>query len=208
MNVVERITEEKIIAIVRLEDLSEAKRISEALLEGGVSVVEFTLTNPDALRVLERMRADMEGLLIGAGTVLDAQAAHAAIMAGARFLVTPVVAPAVVEQGLRYGVPVICGGMTPTELLHAHTLGCEMVKVFPAGIFGPGYLKDLQGPLPQLKPIPTGGIQVSNVADFLEAGAVAVGVGSALVSADKSPEEIAETASRFVTEARSPIREL
>ena len=154
MNVVEKIAEEKVIAIVRLEDLSEARRISEALLEGGVSVVEFTLTNPDALRVMERLRADVEGLMIGAGTVLDAQAARmgldAAIMAGARFLVTPVVAPGVVEQGLRYGVPVICGGMTPTELLHAHTLGCEMVKVFPAGGLGPGYLKDLRGPLPQL----------------------------------------------------------
>ena len=207
MNVVERIAAEKVIAIVRLEDLSEARRISEALLEGGVSVVEFTLTNPDALRVMERMRADVEGLLIGAGTVLDAQAAHAAIMAGARFLVTPVVAPGVVEQGLRYGVPVICGGMTPTELLKAHTLGCEMVKVFPAGGLGPGYLKDLRGPLPQLKLIPTGGIEVSNVADFLEAGAVAVGVGSALVSAGKSPQEIAETASRFAFEVRRSTRE-
>lgn len=206
MNAVEKITEEKVLAIVRLEDLSEAKRISEALLEGGVSVVEFTLTNPDALRVMEKVRTDVDGLLIGAGTVLDEQAAYAAIMAGARFLVTPTVAPNVVEQGLRYGVPVICGGMTPTELLRAHTLGCEMVKVFPAGGLGPGYLKDLKGPLPQLKLVPTGGIQVSNMAEYLEAGAVAVGVGSALVSAGKSPEEIAETAARFASEARRSIR--
>jgi 2-dehydro-3-deoxyphosphogluconate aldolase/(4S)-4-hydroxy-2-oxoglutarate aldolase len=202
MNVAQRIAEERIIAIVRLEDLSEARRISEALLEGGVSVVEFTLTNPDAIRVIENLREDVGGLLLGAGTVLDEQAAYAAIMAGASFLVTPTVAPGVVEQGLRYGVPVICGGMTPTELLHAHSLGCEMVKVFPAGALGPGFLKDVRGPLPQLQMIPTGGIQVSNVASFLEAGAVAVGVGSALVSADKSPEEIAETASRFAAEAR------
>jgi 2-dehydro-3-deoxyphosphogluconate aldolase/(4S)-4-hydroxy-2-oxoglutarate aldolase len=202
MNVAQRIAEERIIAIVRLEDLSEARRISEALLEGGVSVVEFTLTNPDAIRVIENLRKDVGGLLLGAGTVLDEQAAYAAIMAGASFLVTPTVAPGVVEQGLRYGVPVICGGMTPTELLHAHSLGCEMVKVFPAGALGPGFLKDVRGPLPQLQMIPTGGIQVSNVASFLEAGAVAVGVGSALVSADKSPEEIAETASRFAAEAR------
>jgi 2-dehydro-3-deoxyphosphogluconate aldolase/(4S)-4-hydroxy-2-oxoglutarate aldolase len=206
MNVVERIAEEKVIAIVRLEDLSEARRISEALLEGGVSVVEFTLTNPDALRVMEELRESVKGLLIGAGTLLDEQAAYAAIMAGASFLVTPTVAPGVVEQGLRYGVPVICGGMTPTELLYAHSLGCEMVKVFPAGALGPGYLKDLKGPLPQLKLIPTGGIQVSNVAAFLEAGSVAVGVGSALVSADKSPEEITETASQFATEVRRPTR--
>jgi 2-dehydro-3-deoxyphosphogluconate aldolase / (4S)-4-hydroxy-2-oxoglutarate aldolase len=207
MNVTERIVEEKVIAIVRLEDLSEARSISEALLEGGVSVVEFTLTNPDALRVMEKVREDVDGLLIGAGTVLDEQAAYAAIMAGASFLITPTVAPGVVEQGLRYGVPAICGGMTPTELLHAHSLGCEMVKIFPAGALGPGYLKDLKGPLPQLKTIPTGGIQLSNVAAFLNAGAVAVGVGSALVSAGKSPEEITETASQFVTEARQPIRE-
>jgi 2-dehydro-3-deoxyphosphogluconate aldolase / (4S)-4-hydroxy-2-oxoglutarate aldolase len=202
MNVAQRIAEERIIAIVRLEDLSEARRISEALLEGGVSVVEFTLTNPDALRVIENVREEVGGLLLGAGTVLDEQAAYTAIMAGASFLVTPTVAPGVVEQGLRYGVPVICGGMTPTELLHAHSLGCEMVKVFPAGALGPGFLKDLRGPLPQLQMIPTGGIQVSNVAAFLEAGAVAVGVGSALVSADKSPEEIADTASQFAAEAR------
>jgi 2-dehydro-3-deoxyphosphogluconate aldolase/(4S)-4-hydroxy-2-oxoglutarate aldolase len=201
MNVAQRIAEERIIAIVRLEDLSEARRISEALLEGGVSVVEFTLTNPDALRVIENVRGDVEGLLLGAGTVLDEQAAYAAIMAGASFLVTPTVAPGVVEQGLRYGVPVICGGMTPTELLHAHSLGCEMVKVFPASALGPGFLKDIRGPLPQLQMIPTGGIQVSNVAAFLEAGAVAVGVGSALVSAGKSPEEIAETAAQFAAEA-------
>jgi 2-dehydro-3-deoxyphosphogluconate aldolase/(4S)-4-hydroxy-2-oxoglutarate aldolase len=207
MNVAERIAEERIVAIVRLEDLSEARRISEALLEGGVSVVEFTLTNPDALRVIEKVREDVEGLLIGAGTVLDEQAAYAAIMAGASFLVTPVLAPGVVEQGLRYGVPVICGGMTPTELFHAHSLGCEMVKVFPAGALGPGFLKDLRGPLPQLGLIPTGGIQVSNVAAFLEAGAVAVGVGSALVSAGKGPEEIAETASQFAAEARRFTRE-
>jgi 2-dehydro-3-deoxyphosphogluconate aldolase/(4S)-4-hydroxy-2-oxoglutarate aldolase len=202
MNVAQRIAEKRVIAIVRLEDLSEARRISEALLEGGVSVVEFTLTNPDALRVIENVREEVGGLLLGAGTVLDEQAAYAAIMAGASFLVTPTVAPGVVEQGLRYGVPVICGGMTPTELLHAHSLGCEMVKVFPAGALGPGFLKDLRGPLPQLQMIPTGGIQVSNVAAFLEAGAVAVGVGSALVSADKSPEEIADTASQFAAEAR------
>jgi 2-dehydro-3-deoxyphosphogluconate aldolase/(4S)-4-hydroxy-2-oxoglutarate aldolase len=201
MNVAQRIAEERVIAIVRLEDLSEARRISEALLEGGVSVVEFTLTNPDALRVIENVREDVEGLLLGAGTVLDEQAAYAAIMAGASFLVTPTVAPGVVEQGLRYGVPVICGGMTPTELLHAHSIGCEMVKVFPAGALGPGFLKDIRGPLPQLQMIPTGGIQVSNVAAFLEAGAVAVGVGSALVSAGKSPEEIAETAAQFAAEA-------
>ena len=202
MNVAQRIAEERVIAIVRLEDLSEARRISEALLEGGVSVVEFTLTNPDALRVIENVREDVEGLLLGAGTVLDEQAAYAAIMAGASFLVTPTVAPGVVEQGLRYGVPVICGGMTPTELLYAHSLGCEMVKVFPAGALGPGFLKDLGGPLPQLQMIPTGGIQVSNVAAFLEAGAVAVGVGSALVAAGKNPEEIAETAAQFAAEAR------
>jgi 2-dehydro-3-deoxyphosphogluconate aldolase / (4S)-4-hydroxy-2-oxoglutarate aldolase len=156
---------------------------------------------------MEKVREDVEGLLIGAGTVLDEQAAYAAIMTGASFLVTPTVAPGVVEQGLRYGVPVICGGMTPTELLHAHSLGCEMVKVFPAGALGPGYLNDLRGPLPQLKLIPTGGVQVSNVAAFLEAGAVAVGVGSALVSAGKSPEEITETASQFATEVRQPTRE-
>jgi 2-dehydro-3-deoxyphosphogluconate aldolase/(4S)-4-hydroxy-2-oxoglutarate aldolase len=207
MNVTEKIAEEKVIAIVRLEDLSEARRISEALLQGGVSVVEFTLTNPDALRVMEKVREDVEGLLIGAGTVLDEQAAYAAIMAGASFLVTPTVVPGVVEQGLRYGVPVIGGGMTPTELLHAHSLGCEMVKVFPAGALGTGYLKDLRGPLPQLRLIPTGGIQVSNVTDFLEAGAVAVGVGSALVSAGKSPEEVAESASQFAAEVRQPTRE-
>jgi 2-dehydro-3-deoxyphosphogluconate aldolase/(4S)-4-hydroxy-2-oxoglutarate aldolase len=207
MNVAERIAEERVIAIVRLEDLSEARRISEALLEGGVSVVEFTLTNPDALSVMGKVREEVEGLLIGAGTVLDEQAAYASIMAGASFLVTPVVAPGVVKQGLRYGVPVICGGMTPTELFHAHSLGCEMVKVFPAGTLGPGFLKDLRGPLPQLGLIPTGGIQVSNVAAFLGAGALAVGVGSALVSAGKSPEEIAETASQFATEARRFTRE-
>jgi 2-dehydro-3-deoxyphosphogluconate aldolase/(4S)-4-hydroxy-2-oxoglutarate aldolase len=202
MNVIGEIRKTRIIAVVRLEDLSQARQVTEALVDGGVTVVEFTLTNRDALRVIEELREEAGPALIGAGTVLDAPSAHAAILAGARFLVTPVVSPQVIEEGRRYGVPVISGGTTPTELLGAHVMGSELVKVFPAGTLGPGYLRDLKGPLPQLRLVPTGGVTLSNVARFLEAGAFAVGIGGALVGPGKSPEEIAKTAASFVTEAR------
>jgi 2-dehydro-3-deoxyphosphogluconate aldolase/(4S)-4-hydroxy-2-oxoglutarate aldolase len=173
----------------------------------GGTVVEVTLTNCDALRVTEKLREEARPALIGAGAVLDAPSAHAAILAGARFLVAPVVSPRVIEEGHKYGVPVISGGTTPTELLGARVMGSELVKVFPAGALGPGYLKDLKGLLPQLRMVPIGGVTLSSMAWFLEAGMFAMGIDSALVGAGKSPEEIAKAAANFVVTGPALVRD-
>ena len=173
-----------IVAIVRLDDLSAAVPLAEALLAGGVKAIEFTYTNPLAGRAIEEVRGALgERALCGAGSVLDAETARAALLAGAQFLVTPVVAEDVIAVGNRYGAPTVIGAFTPTEILRAWQAGATFVKVFPASVGGPRYLKDVLGPLPQVKLIPTGGVSESNAADFLRAGAAAIAVGSNLVDA-------------------------
>src|SRR6266542_939304 len=156
-----------VIAIVRLADSAGVDRALRALIDGGIPALEVTLTTPGALKALAEARAALDG--------------SACLEAGARFLVTPTVAPHVVAVGTRAGVPVICGGLTPTELAAAHDAGAYAVKVFPAKAFGPGYLRDVLAPMPHLRLVPTGGIDPSNVADYARAGAVAVGAGNALV---------------------------
>ncbi len=171
-----------VIAIVRLADSAGVDRALRALIDGGIPALEVTLTTPGALKALAEARAALDGsACLGAGSVRDAADAEQAIEAGARFLVTPTVAPHVVAVGTRAGVPVICGGLTPTELAAAHDAGAYAVKVFPAKAFGPGYLRDVLAPMPHLRLVPTGGIDPSNVADYARAGAVAVGAGNALV---------------------------
>lgn len=172
------------IAIVRLADLGRAHELSAALVEGGITALEYTLTNRHALGAIEEVGARMgERALVGAGTVLDAESARAAILSGAQFLVTPTVAPRVIACGHRYSIPVVCGAFTPTEILTAWEAGAELVKVFPAGRMGPGYIRDILGPLPQVKLVPTGGVNLDNCAAYLAAGAYTVGVGGNLVDA-------------------------
>lgn len=171
------------IAIARLDDLSEAIAISQALLEGGITRLEFTLTNADATNVITEVRREFgDRLVVGAGTVLDAQQAHASIDAGAQFLVTPALLPHVITVARERQVPVACGAYTPTEILTAWRLGADLVKVFPASSLGPGYIKDVRGPLPNIPLVPTGGVNVNNCAAFLTAGAYTVAIGSQLVS--------------------------
>jgi 2-dehydro-3-deoxyphosphogluconate aldolase / (4S)-4-hydroxy-2-oxoglutarate aldolase len=182
--VAREIEEAGIVAIVRLDDLKAAVPLTEALLAGGVRAIEFTYTNPLAGRAIQEVRAALgERVLCGAGSVLDGETARAALLAGAQFLVTPVLAEDVIAVGNRYGVPTVIGAFTPTEILRAWQGGATFVKVFPATVGGPRYLKDVLGPLPQVKLIPTGGVSESNAADFLKAGAVAIAVGSNLVDA-------------------------
>ena len=171
------------IAIVRLDDLAEAVAIGQALVEGGIRALEFTLSNPDALRAVGEVRGRLgEGrALVGAGTVLDGESAGEAISAGAQFLVTPVYRRDVIERGLEGGVPVVSGAMSPTEIFAAWQDGADLVKVFPARSLGPSYVKDLLGPLPQLRLVPTGGVNLDNCAEFIEAGAYTVALGSNLV---------------------------
>jgi 2-dehydro-3-deoxyphosphogluconate aldolase/(4S)-4-hydroxy-2-oxoglutarate aldolase len=177
-----RIERHEPIAVVRLPDLSDAAALSSALVAGGIRVLEFTLTNREALAAIEEVRPLLaEEVLVGAGTVLDAESAGAAILAGAQFLVTPTLQPDVVSCGLHHGVPVICGAFTPTEILQAAQSGAQLVKVFPAGSVGPGYIKDVLGPLPHVDLVPTGGITLDNCRQFLDAGAYTVAVGGKLV---------------------------
>lgn len=182
MDVVGAIEASGVVAVVRLEDLSDAVDVARALAKGGVRAIEFTFTNPRAAQAITAAREAMgDDALIGAGSVLDAETARIAILAGARFIVTPVTRVETIQLCSRYGVPIMSGAFTPTEILTAWEAGSAMVKVFPATALGPGYLKDVRGPLPQVKLIPTGGVSVDNAGDFIRAGASAVALGSALV---------------------------
>jgi 2-dehydro-3-deoxyphosphogluconate aldolase/(4S)-4-hydroxy-2-oxoglutarate aldolase len=179
---IREIEEQGVIAVVRLDDPQRLPPVVEALAAGGVRAIEVTLTMPGALEAVAALAASAGGrILLGAGTVLDAETARATIAAGVRFVVSPIFSAAVVETCHRYGVLAMPGGYTPTEILNAAQSGADLVKVFPAGQLGPAYLKDLRAPLPQLRLVPTGGVTAENAGAFLAAGAVAVGVGGALV---------------------------
>lgn len=177
----DRVLQSGIVAVIRSSD-GAVLGVAEALVAGGVDVVEITFTVPRADVVVARVAEQMgDRALVGAGTVLDAETARIAILAGAKFVVTPVVSLGVIELCRRYGVPVFCGAFTPTEVLTAWQAGADIVKVFPAEIGGPAHLKALRGPLPQIRLMPTGGVNLQTAAEFLRAGACALGVGGALV---------------------------
>lgn len=179
----ERILDGGVIAIMRAQDSRGLIRAAEAILAGGVQVVEVSLTTAGALEVISAVRKRFEGeLLFGAGTVLDAKTAQAAMEGGAQFVVSPTFDPQTVAACRQREVPVIPGAFTPTELLAAWRAGAELVKLFPANLAGPAGVEALLGPLPQLKLVPVGGVDEDNLAEYLRAGAAAVGVGSSLVS--------------------------
>jgi 2-dehydro-3-deoxyphosphogluconate aldolase/(4S)-4-hydroxy-2-oxoglutarate aldolase len=171
-----------VVAIIRMPDPAALRAVVDALAEGGVRALEVTMTVPRAIELIAEIAPTLPAdFLFGAGTVLDADTVRRAVGAGAQFIVSPVFRPAVIQAAHDEGVPVMPGCFTPTEILEAWDLGADIVKVFPATSVGPGYLKDVRGPLPQVKLMPTGGVSIDNAGDWLRAGAVAVGVGSALV---------------------------
>jgi len=177
-----RVLRTGIVAILRADDGSRMAEAAEALLAGGIDVMEVTFTVPKADRVLSDVAARLgDRVLLGAGTILDAETARIAILSGAEFLVSPVVAPAVIASARRYGKLVFPGAFTPTEVLAAWEAGADIVKVFPSDCAGPAYLKALRGPLPQIRLMPTGGVNLNTAADFLRAGACALGIGGSLV---------------------------
>lgn len=177
-----RVEDYGVVAVVRLDDLANAVPLTEALVAGGVRAVEFTFTNPRAGTAIETVRSQVgERAWIGAGTVLDAETARAAILAGAEYVVTPTFKRETVELCNRYGIPTIIGAFTATEMLTAWEAGASYIKVHPASLGGPKYFKDILGPLPQLKLIPSGGVTLENAAEFIRAGAVAVALGGNLV---------------------------
>jgi 2-dehydro-3-deoxyphosphogluconate aldolase/(4S)-4-hydroxy-2-oxoglutarate aldolase len=182
---VETIRRLGVIAVVRLDDAAQLGRVVEALDAGDVRLIELTMTIPRALDGLSTIASTHgERSIIGAGSVLDAETARLAILAGARFVVGPTFDAAVVEMCHRYDVVAIPGAYTPTEILTAWQAGADLVKLFPASALGPGYLKELKGPLPHVRLVPTGGVTAENAGAFVEAGAAAVGVGGALVPRD------------------------
>jgi 2-dehydro-3-deoxyphosphogluconate aldolase/(4S)-4-hydroxy-2-oxoglutarate aldolase len=178
----ERVRRTGIVAIMRHTEASLAIEAAEALLRGGVDVVEVTMNTAGATGMIRQLTAHFgERMLVGAGTVLSTGAVRQALDAGARFVVAPNTDPKVIALCHQMGVPVIPGAFTPTEVVIAWELGADLVKVFPVSSVGARYIRDLRGPLPDIPLVPTGGITADNVADFVKAGAVAVGAGSDLV---------------------------
>jgi len=177
-----RLTDSGVVAVLRAPNGDILVDVAEALLAGGVEAIEITFTVPGAHRVLEQV-ADKLGdkILLGAGTVLDTETARIALLAGAHYVVSPAVNLGVIELCQRYDKAVMPGALTPTEVITAWQAGADIVKVFPSDLTGPSYLKALHGPLPQVRLMPTGGVNLDTAADFLKAGACALGVGGSLV---------------------------
>jgi len=181
--VTQQIRDIGLIPVVRATSADEAMRAIDAIREGGVSVLEITMTVPGAIGVIEQVARNYgNDVLVGAGTVLDAETARACILNGAQFVVSPALNVETIECCRRYGVAVMPGALTPTEVVQAWTAGADFVKVFPAGALGgASYLKALKAPLPQIELVPTGGVSLKTAADFIKAGASALGVGADLV---------------------------
>ena len=199
----ERIVDSGVVAVLRGVDAERVEPVVDALLEGGVEAVEITADTPGAMEMIRDVAESVgDEALLGAGTVLDSETARAALLAGAEFVVTPTLSREVIETCNRYGVLVAPGVMTPTEAATAYEAGADLCKLFPASTVGPGQVKAIGGPLEQIPLVPTGGVSTDNAADYFEAGAVAVGVGRALVSdADVEAGEydrITETAAELV----------
>jgi 2-dehydro-3-deoxyphosphogluconate aldolase / (4S)-4-hydroxy-2-oxoglutarate aldolase len=197
----EQIADARVVAVVRSNSGDEAVQRAAALIGGGVDVVEVAFTTPDAAQAISAIVQEHPNALVGAGTVLDEATARIAILAGARFLLSPTLSSAVISTARRYGVAAIPGVQTPTEMLLALEAGADAVKLFPAGALGPGYLKAVLAALPELSVIPTGGVSIDGITAWLDAGAIAVGVGGALTSGslDETAARTAEVAERVAT---------
>ncbi|MGQ0634555.1 MAG: bifunctional 4-hydroxy-2-oxoglutarate aldolase/2-dehydro-3-deoxy-phosphogluconate aldolase [Planctomycetaceae bacterium] len=178
----QRILDNGIVAIIRATSSERLVEVARALCDGGIDVVEVTFTVPGVLEIISAVRKALgKNLLLGAGTVLDSESARAALLAGAEFLVSPTVNLDVIRLAHRYDKLVLPGAFTPTEVLTAWEAGADIVKLFPADLGGPGYLKSLRGPLPQVRLLPTGGVNLDTIAEFFKSGACAVGLGGALI---------------------------
>lgn len=179
-----RVTDGGLVAVVRFAEPGPLVQVLHALADGGITVAEVTLTVPDALGVIREAKKQLgDRVLLGAGTVLDAETARAAILAGAEFIVSPAVNLDVIRLCRRYDKLVMPGAFTPTEILTAWEAGADIVKVFPADVLGPAFFRAVRAPLPQVKLMPTGGVDLTTAAEYLKAGAVCLGVGGQLIDA-------------------------
>ncbi len=192
-----------IISIVRIDTDFEIEPLFEAVRDGGIKVIEITMGTPNAIKIIETVANEFSGeMVIGVGTVLDSETARAAILAGAEFIVTPVLKRDVIEICLRYSRIVIPGAFSPSEILSAWEYGADMVKIFPAASLGAGYIKSIRDPLPQIELVPTGGIDINNAAEFIKTGASALGVGGSLINnkmvKEKRFDVIRELSTKFI----------
>jgi 2-dehydro-3-deoxyphosphogluconate aldolase/(4S)-4-hydroxy-2-oxoglutarate aldolase len=192
-----------IVAVIRADSSAQLMNVADALVAGGVPTMEVTMTTPNAIQVISEVKAKLgDKICMGVGTVLDTETCRAAILAGAEYVVTPVLKLDVIALCRRYSKPIIAGAYTPTEALTAWEAGADFIKIFPADGLGPNYIKAIKAPLPQLEIIPTGGVDLSTAADFIKAGCAALAAGSSLVSkkvlADKNWVELSATAKKFV----------
>lgn len=201
--IVEKLREIGLVPVLRAESEEQALGIASAIADGGVTVLEITMTVPGAIRVMSRLTKERPDILIGAGTVLDAETARMCMLEGAQFVVSPALNLKTIEMCHRYSIPVLPGALTPTEVVTAWQAGADVIKVFPASALGGAkYLKSLKAPLPQVEMIPTGGVSLATAKEFLEAGSFALGVGADLVDtkamAAGQPERITESAKKYL----------
>ena len=208
-----RIEQVGVVPVIRAAAPEEARFAAEAVLEGGISIIEITMTVPGAVDLIRELAPAMPRLLVGAGTVLDAESAQRCLDAGAQFLVSPGLDLPTIAFAAKEGVLMMAGALTPTEVLTAWKAGSDLVKIFPsAQVGGAAYLKALKGPLPQIPLVPTGGVNLSTAGEFIRAGAAALGVGGELVLKEavkkRKPEAITETARRLVEIVRATRAEM
>ncbi|MFE4240069.1 bifunctional 4-hydroxy-2-oxoglutarate aldolase/2-dehydro-3-deoxy-phosphogluconate aldolase [Peribacillus butanolivorans] len=193
----------KLVAVIRGARPDQIVPIARALNEGGIRTLEITVETPKVCELIDKVKEEFgDDIIVGAGTVLDPETARSVIMAGAEFIFSPTVNIETIKMAKRYGIISIPGALTPTEILTAYEHGADVIKVFPADALGVGYFKNLKGPMPHIPLMPTGGVNLDNLASFLKAGAVAAGIGGSLINPKKllSEEdytELEETAKKF-----------
>jgi 2-dehydro-3-deoxyphosphogluconate aldolase/(4S)-4-hydroxy-2-oxoglutarate aldolase len=206
--IIEQLLNPGVIAVVRAKRADQAVPLAEALVAGGVIAVEITMTTPNAIAAIKEASSQLgDRALVGVGTVLDEATCQAAIDAGAQFIVSPICRRELVPLAQKAGKPIMLGSYTPTEAQLAHEAGSDFIKIFPADTLGPNYIKALRAPLPHLKIVPTGGVDLKTIGDFFKAGVAAVGAGSSLISKDVLDkddwETLTKTAMAFVAAARA-----
>ncbi len=201
--ILNQLLDDKLVAILRADSGDLLVEASRAMVRGGIRSLEITMTVPGAIDILKQAREELgDEVLLGAGTVLDAETARLVILAGADFIVSPHTDPEIIQMAKRYSKPILPGAFTPTEVIQAWQMGADIVKIFPSDPIGPKYIKNLRGPLPQVRLMPTGGVDLDTIGDFFAAGACAVGIGGSLLKKswldEKDFEAIESQAEKFV----------
>lgn len=204
-DVIKRLTDCGVVAVVRAESAEQGVKIAKAVMESGIVGIEITFTVPGALDIIKALAAECgDGIIIGAGTVLDSETARAAILAGAQYVVSPFLDVDTVKLCNTYNVPCMPGAMTLKEAVEGMRAGADIIKIFPGALFGPRIIREFRGPMPQLRMMPTGGVSVENAGEWIRAGAVAVGVGGALTAGAKKGDyaSITEIGRQLVAEVK------